>query len=72
MWRDVQQVVGLELAAFYREQAARMLAFALEASHEESKLELTEMATVFQRLALREEERAADALPHDLTETKSA
>ena len=41
-----------------------MLAFALEAMHEESKLELTEMAAVFQRLALREEERAADdALP---------
>lgn len=52
-------VSDTELAAFYREQAARMLAFALEASHEETKLELTEMASVFQRLALREEQRAA-------------
>ena len=37
----------------------RMLAFALEASHDETNLELTETAAVFQRLALREEMRAA-------------
>lgn len=64
-------MTGFELVAFYREQSARMLAFALDASNDATKLELTEMAAAFQRLALREEQRAAeDAL--DFAEAKSA
>ena len=50
-----------ELGAFYREQAAALARRALDVKHQASRLELLEMATTFQRLALREEGLAAGA-----------
>jgi hypothetical protein len=49
-------VANIELAAFYRAQAVRMIGLAATASNQASRLELMEMATTFQRLAAREEE----------------
>ena len=61
MWDRGRRVANAELAAFYREQAARLARYAFGVADEASRLELMEMAATFQRLAMREEGIAPEA-----------
>ncbi|HEY3918523.1 MAG TPA: hypothetical protein VGL83_12060 [Stellaceae bacterium] len=62
----------IELAAFYREQAARMVTLAGQAVNSAGRLELMEMAATFQRLAMREEELAVSEKGPESPQMESA